>query len=77
MTEELIDQLERAQPRFLLWSNRTFPEYGVSQFGVDFDRTLGAYFHSHYQPFQPSTAFGEADGWHASVWERKSGSQRK
>jgi hypothetical protein len=73
MTEEVIGQLERNPPSYLLWSNRTFPEYGAPEFGVDFDRTLGNYFTSHYRQarFLPPDDVGSY-GWKASIWERKS-----
>jgi hypothetical protein len=77
MTKGLIDDLDRSRPRYLLWSNRSYPEYGAPQFGTDFDRVLGAYFRSRYEPIQPAQVFGSADGWHATIWERKSGGQQK
>lgn len=73
MTEELISGLERKPPRYLLWSNRTFFEYGVPRFGVDYDRTLGKYFTSHYRQVRfllPDDV--EFYDWNASIWERKS-----
>lgn len=76
MTEELIDEIERKQVRYLIWSNRTFFEYGVPRFGLDFDQTLGAYFRSHYQ----RVGFLRPDDidmleWTASIWQRKSEGQ--
>jgi hypothetical protein len=73
MTEELISGLERNPPRYLLWSNRTYFEYGAPRFGVDFDRTLGNYFTSHYRQVRfllPDDV--EFYDWNASIWERKS-----
>lgn len=74
MTDELISDIERKPVRYLIWSNRTFIEYGVPRFGVDFDRTLGAYFFSHYRRVG---LLMEEDlniyEWTASIWERKSG----
>jgi hypothetical protein len=73
MTEELINGLERKPPRYLLWSNRTYFEYGVPRFGVDFDRTLGKYFTSHYRQVRfllPDDV--EFYDWNASIWERRS-----
>ena len=72
MTQELMDELDRSRPSYLLWSNRMFPEYGVAQFGIDFDQKLGVYFRSHYQPAEPPQVFGVQNGWHAVVWERRS-----
>jgi hypothetical protein len=73
MTEELISGLERNPPRYLLWSNRTYFEYGAPRFGVDFDRTLGSYFTSHYRQGRfllPDDV--QYYAWNASIWERKS-----
>jgi len=71
MTDELIQQIEKAQIRYLIWSNRIFPEYKAMRFGVDFDQTLGQYFLSRYHRVRPlvekPVPFGE---WNASVWER-------
>jgi len=71
MTDELIQQIEKAKVRYLIWSNRTFPEYKAMRFGVDFDQTLGQYFHSHYHRVRPllekPVPFGE---WNAYIWER-------
>jgi hypothetical protein len=72
MTDEVIRQIEQHQVRYLLWSNRKFPEYGTPVFGVDFDRTLGNYFKSHYQDIGPVLPNdGIASDWTADVWERK------
>lgn len=73
MTDELISDIERKPVRYLIWSNRTFFEYGAPRFGVDFDRTLGAYFLAHYR----RVGFLMAEDvnmyeWTASIWERKS-----
>jgi hypothetical protein len=70
MTEELIAQIEKKPVRYLIWSNRTYPEYKVLRFGVDFDQTLGHYLVSHYHRVRPllpdPVPFGE---WNAYVWE--------
>jgi hypothetical protein len=72
MTQEVIDEIERKQVRYLLWSNRMFVEYGVPRFGFEFDQTLGDYFRSHYRSVGPVITkpfeFGE---WNAYIWERK------
>jgi hypothetical protein len=72
MTDETIQQIERNHVRYLIWSNRVFPEYGVLRFGTDFDQTIGSYLTSHYRrigPLRPNpVALGE---WNAYVWERK------
>jgi hypothetical protein len=69
MTEEMVQEMEDKHPRYLLWSNRTFPEYGVPLFGTDFDRPLGDYLRSHYRPLRPLVRNNDP-GWDAVVWER-------
>jgi hypothetical protein len=68
MTTEMFQELERKRVRYLLWSNRTFPEYGVPIFGTDFDQEIGDYFRSRYRLVGPLTARGD---WRADVWERR------
>ena len=71
MTDELIQQIDKTRIRYLIWSNRTFPEYKAMRFGVDFDQAMGRYFLSHYHRVRPlvekSVPFGE---WNAYIWER-------
>jgi hypothetical protein len=69
MTDEVIRDIDQQHVRYLLWSNRTFPEYGVPLFGTDFDRPLGDYLRSHYRFVRPLTAV--PGGWSADIWERK------
>jgi hypothetical protein len=70
MTDELIQEIERAPVRYLIWSNRQFVEYGVPVFGADYDKTLGDYLRSRYRPLRPLLENGP--GWNAVIWERKS-----
>jgi hypothetical protein len=70
MTDELIADIERAPVRYLIWSNRTFGEMGVPNFGTDFDRTLGDYFRSHYRFVRP-VGPGPMGKWNAGIYERK------
>ncbi len=68
MTDEQIQQMEEKRPKYLLWSNRTFSEYGVPVFGRDFDRPFGDYLRSHYRFVGP---VGPRRGaWNAGIWER-------
>jgi hypothetical protein len=73
MTDEMIEQIEKKPVRYLIWSNRTYPEYKVLRFGVDFDQTLGHYLFSHYHRLRillpDPVPFGE---WNACIWERNS-----
>jgi hypothetical protein len=76
MTSQVIEELQQKNVRYLIWSNRLYPEYGALRFGVDFDHELGAYLTSHYhivRPLSPPVIFGE---WVAYVWERNTGAHR-
>ncbi len=71
MTDELIQEIERKHVRYLIWSNRLFPEYNALRFGLDFDQTLGNYFTSHYRRIERSKPYeGYFGDWNAFVWER-------
>ena len=73
MTDELIQEVESKNVRYLIWSNRIYWEYEVPRFGVDFDQTFGNYLRSHYHsvgPLSPTPVkLGE---WNAYIWERNS-----
>lgn len=72
MTDDTIREIEAKRVRYLLWSNRTFAEFGVPVFGTDFNQALGDYFKAHYRPVRrlvPLT--GSMWDWTAVVWERK------
>jgi hypothetical protein len=74
MTGRVIQEIEQKKVRYLIWSNRTFEEYGSPNFGLDFDQELGQYFTAAYRPIR--TIGGEASGgWKAVVWERISDTQ--
>jgi hypothetical protein len=77
MTEEAIGEIERKPVDYLLWSNRTFPDYGTKEFGMDFNPEIGEYLRSHYRPMGPLIAKdGTSTEWTAVVWERKVGGNR-
>ena len=69
MTDELIHQIESKPVRYLLWADRKFPEYGVSEFGKDYDQFFGNYLRSHYRPVRSLSPPGP-QVWSAVVWER-------
>ena len=71
MTGQVIAEIDRGPVRYLLWSNRTFPDYGVPIFGVDFDRPLGEYLTSHYHRVGPLVPHSDI-GWQTAftLWER-------
>ncbi len=76
MTDELIGEIERKKVRYLLWSNRIFPEYGVPRFGTDYDKNFGEYLLKHYRWMgsvvkEPVSV----EDWTAFVWERKAEAQ--
>jgi hypothetical protein len=72
MTNDMIREIDRKPVGYVLWSNRTFSEFGVTVFGKDFDVEIGDYLNSHYRrvgPLIPNT--GHYWDWTAVVWERK------
>jgi hypothetical protein len=72
MTDELIREIDQKPVRYLLWSNRTFSEYGVPIFGKDFDVEVGDYLQTHYRQIGPlAPEAGACCDWTAFVWERK------
>jgi hypothetical protein len=72
MTDDMIREIDRKPVDYLLWSNRTFSEYGVPIFGKDFDREVGDHLKSHYRPVAPVIPnTGNYWDWTAVVWERK------
>ncbi len=70
-SDKVIASLEQHPPRYLLWSNRVFPEYQALVFGKDFDRPLGDYFKAHYsrRGLLPPHDGTFAD-WQVAIWER-------
>jgi hypothetical protein len=71
MTGEVINEIERNNVRYLIWSNRIYPEYNAPRFGVDFDQPLGNYLKSHYHRSRPLVpAVASMWEWNAFVWER-------
>ena len=71
MTDEVIREVEQRNVRYVLWSNRIFPEYDAYRFGVDFDKPLGEYFRSHYRRVGPASPAHVVLGeWTAFIWER-------
>jgi hypothetical protein len=72
MTDDMIGEIDRKHVNYLLWSNRTFPEYGTPVFGKDFDREIGDYLKLHYRPVAPVIPnTGNYWDWTAVLWERK------
>jgi hypothetical protein len=71
MTEKVIREINQAGVRYIIWSNRSFPEYGVPQFGVDFDAAIGKYIRDNFHPVSEFGATNMPEFWHATLWERK------
>jgi hypothetical protein len=72
MTDDVIREIEQKPVRYLLWSNRSFPDYGVPRFGTDFDQALGDYLVSKYLRVGPLIPDADLD-WQLrfTLWERK------
>ena len=71
MTVKTITEMEVDPVRYIIWSNRRFPEYGVPEFGVDFDVPFAEYIRSHYRPVRKFSSVDRRDVWQATLWERK------
>jgi hypothetical protein len=72
MTDELLQEIDRKPVRYLLWSNRIYPEYGTPVFGKDFAQDLGTYFTSHYHRTGRLVPNGNnLTELSFSVWERR------
>ena len=71
MTDEVIREIESKPVQYLLWSNRTFSDYGAPTFGTDFDRPLGDYLRAHYRRVGPLVPESDLD-WQTrfTLWER-------
>jgi hypothetical protein len=76
MSEQMIQEIDRKPVRYLLWSNRIFPEFDTPVFGKDFNQEIGDYLKANYHrvgPLLPVT--GSIWDWTAVVWERNSNSK--
>ena len=73
MTAKTIAEMELVPVRYVIWSNRQFPEYGVAEFGVDFDVPFAEYIRRNYQPVREFSSIDRPDVWQATLWERKPG----
>jgi hypothetical protein len=73
-TVDYIEELERADPRYILVSDRATPEFGLPVFGVDYGQPILAWIKEHYRVaqqignYQP-VAFPRE--WGALIYERK------
>jgi hypothetical protein len=72
MTDDVIREIETKRVKYLIWSNRSFPDYGVPRFGADFDQALGSYLTARYRKVGPMAPDSYLD-WQVSftLWERK------
>jgi hypothetical protein len=70
MMHQVIAEISQARVQYIIWSNRKFYEYGVPEFGVDFDTPLGDYIRANYRPARKLASGKWPDGWHATVWEK-------
>jgi hypothetical protein len=73
MTAKTIAEMESVPVRYLIWSNRRFPEYGVPEFGVDYDVPFAEYIRRKYRPVREFSSSNRPDVWQATLWERKLG----
>jgi hypothetical protein len=71
MTARTIREIEDNRVRYLLWSNRTFTEYGAPIFGWDFNRDLGDYLRSRFEKIGPLSPIDSIWNWTVNVWQLK------
>ena len=71
MTAKTIAEMEAVPVRYVIWSNRQFFEYGVPEFGVDFDAPFAEYIRRNYRPVRKFSSINRPDSWQATLWERK------
>jgi hypothetical protein len=69
MTTELFSEIEKSNVRYLLWSDRRFPDYGVPEFGRDFNQELAGYLTSRFSQIGPLIQTNTA-GLNFTVWKR-------
>ncbi len=72
MTDGVIAEIDRQPVEYLLWSNRTYADYGTTTFGKDYNQDLGGYLTSHYREVGALVPHSDLD-WEAkfTVWQRK------
>jgi hypothetical protein len=71
MTDKMIQEIDRKPVRYLLWSNRIFPEFGTTVFGKDFDPEIGDYLKANYHRVGPLLPLTDSYwDWNVVVWER-------
>jgi len=71
MTSDVEEEIERKHVRYLLWSNRTYPDYGAPVFGKDFNQDLGDFLKLHFRMVRPMVPNSDLD-WQTKfvLWER-------
>jgi len=70
MVNDTIQEIEQKPVRYLLWSNRTYPDFETPEFGVDFDVPLGDYLRANYRAVGPLVSKTAPGKWRATIWER-------
>jgi hypothetical protein len=72
MMHQVISEMREAQVPYIIWSNRKFYEYGVSDFGIDFEIPLGDYIRDNYRPVLKFGSSTRPDAWRATLWKKNS-----
>jgi hypothetical protein len=73
-TAKYIDELERANIRYVIVSDRATPEYGRPVFGIDYAQQVLAWVHEHYRVVQrigEYEAVAHPSEWGVLIYERK------
>jgi hypothetical protein len=74
VTANYIDELERADLRYVIVSNRATPEYRLPLFGVDYGQPIMAWVNQHYQVVRQIGQYAAVPfprEWGVLIYERK------
>jgi hypothetical protein len=72
-TADYIEELARADPRYILISDRATPEFGLPLFGVDYGQQIMAWIGQHYRVVQQIGDYQPVEfpgAWGALLYER-------
>jgi hypothetical protein len=73
-TARYVEELERANIRYVILSDRAIPEYGIPVFGVDYGLQISAWLQENYRVVQRIgnyEAVAEPKEWGVLIYERK------
>lgn len=75
-TSRYLEELDRAQVKYVILSNRATPEYGVPIFGTDYNQTIYRWLEQNFKVIAKVGAYervARPANWGVLIYERKSG----